>query len=100
MILTDLQPENKNRSDDRILVLAPIEGQKPRGNNGIVDPRLFQGEDNLHAVLGPDNLWSMKYSKGTLPEPLRQRFTTFQRLLDYAEGYFKRRGVRIVEVKD
>lgn len=92
--------KTKERSDDRILVLEPI-GDKVKNTLGIVDNRLFKGGNNLHALKEINsNLWYLKYDVGGLPEPLKQKYTSFAPLLKLAERYFETRGVRIAEVRD
>lgn len=94
-------PESKMRSPDRILVLKVIDGKAPVASTGLVDKRLFTGENNLHAVMDTQTtLWTVKYDNGGLPEPLKQQFTSFGSLLKYVSAYFRKRNVEIVEVKD
>jgi hypothetical protein len=89
------------RSDTRTLVLAPIEGEKIKSSTGLVDPGLFTGENNLFAIMDTQTcLWCFKYKRGGLPPALKQRFTSFDRLLEYARNYFRTRGIQIVEVLD
>lgn len=89
------------RATDRVLVLRPIEGKRPLSSTGLVDTRLFTGANNLHAVMNQRTcLWNLKYDSGGLPDPLKQRFTSFDRLKQYADGYFRKRGIEIVEVID
>ena len=89
------------RKTDVILILAPVEGKTARNTAGLIDQRIFTGESKLHAVMDPQScLWYMRYDSGILPPPLRQRFTSFGRLLDFAKGYFQRRDIKIVEIKD
>jgi hypothetical protein len=90
------------RKDDRILVLRVQEGKKPLNSTGTADPRIFKGENSLHALLDPrgTNLWTMRFEKGITPEPLKKKFTRFELLLNYAKGYFAKRNVDIVEVID
>lgn len=91
----------KERSTDRILVLKPIEGEKVKSSKGLIDPRLFTGENELHAIQDRQTtLWYFKYRMGGLPEALKQQFTNFPKLLTFATGYFKNRGVEIKEVLD
>lgn len=91
----------KNRESDIILVLKPIEGKKPLASSGMVDSRLFTGKNQLHAVQDTSiRLWHLKYDMGILQEPLRQRFTTLDKLLEFVTGYFARRNIEIVEIKD
>lgn len=90
---------NKERSYDRILVLAPIEGQKVKNSTGMVDPRLFSGENKLHGIRNHQTcLWYFKYEMGLLPEPLKTQFTSFGKLLTHAKAYFSKRGLEITEV--
>lgn len=92
--------ENHLRSNDRVLVLKPREG-KPKGTNGLVDSRLFTGKNKLHAMMEPESsLWKFKYDEGILPEPLKQKFTSFRLMYEHAKDYFDRRNIDIEEVKD
>lgn len=94
--LQDVGP--KERSSDRILMLKPI-GGKPVSSTGLVDPRLFKGENRLHLTMEPQtSIWYFKYDQGGLPEPLKQRFTSFRIAKEYATDYFKKRNVEITEV--
>lgn len=80
---------------DRVLLLEPIDG-KPLSSKGLVDPRLFSGENKLHAIrTDNDQLWSFKYESGAVPEPLKQKYTSFGKLLKDAELYFATRNVRV-----
>lgn len=92
---------NKLRNTDRILVLKPIEGKNTLSSTGLVDPRLFNGDNKLHAVMNLQNTtWSFKYDAGGLPEPLKQKFTSFSKCLEHAKQYFTRRNIDITEVID
>lgn len=97
--LLDLENKrDKNLNDDRILVLEPIDGETVKSSMGLVDPRLFTGGNRLHAIKDPRRaLWFMKYDAGSVPPALKQRFTSFGKLYNAAETYFKRRGLRIRE---
>jgi hypothetical protein len=98
--LTQLELEY-NHSNDRVLNLELIEGEKSKNSMGLVDTRLFKGGNRLHALKNPvTNLWGFKYEAGMLPEPLKQNFTTFTKAKDFAENYFKARGLRISGVED
>lgn len=91
----------KERSTDRVLVLKPKAGEEVKSSKGMVDPRLFNGENKLHAIMDGQNLlWSFKYEFGGLPEPLKQSFTNFTLALDHAKKYFESRGIEIVEIQD
>lgn len=90
----------KNRSNDRVLVLEPMEGGS-LNSKGMADKRLFTGENKLHALLDPHNmLWSIRYDHGIPPQPFQQRFTSFPRLYNFVEDYYKRRNVKITKVID
>lgn len=91
----------KEKKTDRIVVLRPIAGTKATSSTGLVDPRLFKGENKLHVVKEEQtNMWFFRYEQGGLPEPLKQRFTSFKLALEHAENYYKSRNVEIVEVID
>lgn len=91
----------KLKKDDRILVLGTMEGKKPLTTKGLFDPRLFTGENTLHAVKDAQGtLWRMKYQMGGIPDELRQAFTSFERLLTFAKDYYAKRNVEIKEVID
>lgn len=93
--------ENRLHSDDRILVLKPIEGQLVKNTIGLTDTRLFKGGNTLHAIRDPlSNLWYLKYQSGIIPEALKQRFTKFSELVKFTEGYYNKRGLKIEEVVD
>lgn len=92
---------NKLKQDDRILVLRPMEGLKAKSSTGIVDNRLFNGENKLHAIMNPATcLWRMKYEDGVVPVPLQGEYTNFKSLKNVAERYFKSRNVELIEVID
>ena len=91
----------KEKKADRILVLKPIEGKKTLDNKGLVDPRLFKGGNNLHAIRDlQTTLWNFKYESGVLPDELRGKFTSFAKLKEHADAYFEKRGIHIAEVQD
>jgi hypothetical protein len=90
----------KMRSDDRILVLKPRD-DKPLTTTGLVDRRLFSGENKLHAKLDKHHhLWYLQMDAGLLAEPLKQKWTSFQKLLEFVTGYFDRRNIDVTEVID
>lgn len=89
------------RSPDRILVLKVKEGQNPKSSKGLIDNRLFTGENKLHAVMDQQSaLWTLKYEQGAVPGALQCAFTSFRALKAHAETYFKNRNIEIVEVQD
>lgn len=96
-----ISPESKMKSPDRVLVLKVKEGMKPISTTGAADPRLFTGENKLHAIMDPMTcLWRLKYDMGIVPESLKGTFTGFQALKKFAIGYYDKRNIDIVEVKD
>jgi hypothetical protein len=96
-----ISPESKMKSADRVLVLSVIEGKKPLNTLGASDPRLFNGENKLHAIMDPQTtLWSFKYDMGMVPEPLKCKFTSFKAAKKYADNYFNPRNIEINQVID
>lgn len=92
---------NNLRKPERTLVLKVKDGVTPKSDTGLLDKRMFQSKDNLIAYMEEDsNLWCLRYKAGILPEPLKQKFTSFSKLMAFAQYYFDRRGAEIVEVKD
>lgn len=97
---TDTKP-NKLRTDDRVFVLEIIDGKLPLTYLGLVDKRLFSGENRLHAIKDSQyQLWSLKYEMGGVPEPLKQQFTSFKSLVKFTTDYFARRNIKIKEIID
>ncbi len=87
--------------NDRILVLKGIDDKKPLTSTGLVASRLFKGDNELHATYeGQSGLWYLKYEKGLLPEPLKQKFTSFKVLREFCNKYFNDRNIEITEVKN
>ena len=93
-------PDEKNNSPEREIVLRPMEGKKPLNGIGLVDPRLFKGSNKLHAIMAEDGLWYCKYADGNVPEPLKMKFTTVNKLVNHVRTYFENRNIEIVEVKN
>jgi hypothetical protein len=87
-------------TSDRKLSVRPIDGKAPVSSTGLIDNRLFTGENTLHAIRDNTSLWSLRYDSGLVPEPLRRRFTSFQKLFDFAKTYFAKRNIEIKEVLD
>jgi hypothetical protein len=92
----------KNKTTDRILVLAKLdEGKGTKNTQGLVDNRLFTGENKLHAIADIQTMqWFLRYDSGILPEPLKQRFTSFTKLMQFVTEYYKRRNIKIEKVID
>ena len=95
------EPKSKNRSTDRVFIFKIKDGTKPLSSIGLTDPRLFSGENKLHAVQNPRSmLWSLKYDFGTLPPVLKQKFTSFEKVRGTVEKYFFTRNILIEGVID
>ena len=91
----------KNRSTDRKLMLRPIEGKAAlKSDLSQTDPRLFTGENCLHAKMKPEGMWYLQYERGGVAPQLQQHFTSFNRLMTFVTDYFQRRNIEIVEVQD
>lgn len=87
---------SKMKSNDRILVLEKIDDGK---GVGLVDPKVFTGNNKLHAVMDEGTLlWSFRYDHGIVPGPLKDRFSSFKVLKQHAEDYFRNRNIKIKEV--
>lgn len=95
------EQDDKQRKTERTLIIRLKEGQKPKSTTGMVDSRIFQGKENVLAVMDEQTcLWRLRYRAGILPEPLLQQFTSFEKLMKFAREYFGKRGMDIVDVKD
>lgn len=88
-------------SPDRVLVLEPTEGKIGKNAQGIVDPSLFTGGNQLHAKMDMEScLWTLHYEKGSVPPVLNnQRFTSFSKAKKAAEEYFAKRNIQVTTVK-
>lgn len=95
-------PEGNLKATDRILSLAVIDGKDAKASTGLVDKRLFTGENQLHLTMDLNSsLWTFRYSQnGLLPEPLQGTFTSFKKGYECAELYYQKRNIKITEVKD
>ena len=94
---------SKMRSDDRIIKLSLMKGKlaTTSSSSGSVDPRLFKGDNHLHAIKHPNTgLWYCKYEQGGIPEPLKVTFTTFEKLYEFVVLYYAKRNVEVVGVED
>lgn len=97
----DRSDRSKTMSDDRLLVIKPIEGKKTLSSTGLVDPRVYEGKPTLHAIKDPlYDLWRLKSDTGAVVEPLRQKWTTLSALKKSVNDYFGKRGLQIVDIID
>lgn len=86
------------RSNDRVLVLAKTD---PKGDIGLVDPRVFEGKNNLRLTMDTSSsLWNFRYEHGTIPPQLRGKFTSFQVAREHADIYLKSKNIKIIDVVD
>lgn len=88
------------RSVDRVIVLKPIEGKTTLRASGLTDSTLFTGGNRLHALLDESGIWSLQYERGVIEENLKQRFTSFPRLMKHASEHYRKRNIKIEEVLD
>lgn len=87
------------RKTDRTILLERIDPKNK--DNGMIDPKVFAGENNLHLVMDlVTGLWTFKYERGVVPGPLRDRFASPKQALVFAEAYLKTKNIKIVEVQD
>jgi hypothetical protein len=91
--------ETKNNSPQREIVLKPIDG-KATDSRGMVDSRLFKGDNKLKAIMDENGLWYCKFDQGILPESLKVKFTSVPKLVKFVTEYYKKRSVEVVEVKN
>lgn len=97
----DPNKQTKMLTSDRVFVLEQIDDKAPLSSLGVIDKRLFTGENKLHCTRdeGSYNLWYFKYDSGVVPERLKGlRFTKFDQAKSHAEKYFSERNIRIKEV--
>lgn len=89
----------KMKTNDRVLVLKAIDGKSAKNSAGVVDSRLFTGENKLHGLYDErTGLWNLRYETGALPGALQQKFGTFTELEDFARKYFASRNVEVLEI--
>lgn len=90
---------SKMRSTDRIFVLEKKEGEHTKSTTGMVDNRLFTGDNKLHAKQDPQNSsWYLQYDSGILPAKLQGRWTSFNKLREHVSDYFSKRNINIKEI--
>jgi hypothetical protein len=87
-------------STKRSLILRVKEGKKAVNSTGVVDSRLFNGNNALYAIYGPGNLWRLEYAHGAIPPALAQNFTNFTLLLKTVKEYLDKRNIEIEKIED
>ena len=99
----DPNKNTKMRGNERAFVLELIDDKAPISSTGLVDKRLFTGDNKIRAIRdeGSTNLWYFKYDKGDLPGVLKGvQFTKFDQAQKFLEKYFNTRNIKIKEVID
>jgi hypothetical protein len=91
----------KMKSADRVFVLEKMEGENTKNTKGLIDNRLFSGENRLHAKMDPQNSqWYLQYDSGLIPAALQGRFTSFEKLREHVTMYFGTRNINVKQVID
>lgn len=86
------------RPDDRIFTLKPMEGKKALAANGLVDQRLFTGENRIHVMQNESSLWFLRLDNGIVPPGINQLYTSSARAIETMKGYYARRNIAIQEI--
>lgn len=101
MVVFEPNYSTKMRNTDRVIVLEKMEGKDTLNTQGLVDNRLFTGDNRLHAIMDPQNSqWSLRYDSGILPKSLAGKWTSFSKLKEFLTGYFYKRNINIKEIID
>lgn len=89
----------QNIGSDIVLKLKVIDGEKPLSSLGMVDKRLFTGDNKLHLKYNHQtHLYYYELDSGVLPQPLKQNFTSMQFAIEFAKDYYARRNVEVYEI--
>jgi hypothetical protein len=89
--------KTENKSSDRTFSLRVIDGKKPISSVGLVDTRLFTGENKLHAIQ-ENGLWYLKYEQGGLQSALKQKWVSFNSMLNDVKTFYARRNIEVKEI--
>ena len=96
-----LANKDKLKKDDRILEIGIKDGEKPLSSIGLVDKRLFQGGNKLHAYYVPQfGQWKLRYEVGAIPPALDASWTSFEGLLYEVKRYLATRNLEVTQVLD
>ncbi len=80
----------------RKLNIAPIDGEKVVTSKGMVDPRLWQGGNELYAEMDNANcMWRLRYKHGMLPPQIQGVYTNFDKAFKAATKYYSTRGLQV-----
>lgn len=93
-----------NVKTERVFKLSPMNDMVMMSRKRTTfNAHMFQGDKQLHAIQDA-GLWYLAYKSsdgtgaGNLPEPLKQRWTSFNQLLKFIIPYFESRGVKVDEI--
>lgn len=89
-----------SQPDDRVFVLRPIEGKKALASNGLVDTRLFTGDNHIHVKQDENSLWYIQLDMGLVPPGINQLYTSGARAISTMKGYYARRNIELIELVD
>lgn len=101
MLTEEEKVSGKMHSTARGLVFQRRPGVSVKNTLGTTDNRLLTGEGTV--VIYFDSivsLWGFRYTHGVMPQPLQNKFTSFSKAKAFAEHYYGRRGLDIIEYKD
>jgi len=91
--------KDRVRSNDRVVTLKRMEGKNALNSKGMIDNRLFTGENKLHVTLDSQTgLWSIKFEKGLTPGGLDNSFTSFNKALALIREYYRKRNIEVDKV--
>lgn len=93
---------DKIRKTDIVLVIRPLPGMGAKAVTGLVDRKLFTGDNHLHAIMDTQTcLWKLAYDNGTLPSALKEKmFTGFAPLYKHVDEYMRTRNAHIESIID
>ena len=90
--------ETKMLGNDRILKLKQRNPGSTKASAGLIGTEVLKGNNNLHAKYDEAiQLWHLKMEHGEIPQPLRQRFTSFSQLFKVVQTYFDHKDIDVYE---
>jgi hypothetical protein len=78
-------------SDERVFNLEAIDSSKK--SYGLIDIK-----KNRIIAYQEGALWLVRLDHGAVPEPLRQRFTSFEKLRRHVTNYLSTRNIKVVGI--